>query len=271
MLRSRSILRACGFALLVSLAACAAPTLADENSEYTRLPRDIRIGATEMLVERVMPDVSREEVAAAVQALVERETMCFPWPGLWLDASNRRSFYYARFDLMARDWGQDVADASRARMQEFVELGFLIARERPDIGAGVVEYTLTTDGVAYLRGSPYAGERPSFCAPSQRRVVEITAMEWGDYPCGSLRVRFNHVADDWPTWARNEGARIRIASTWAPVGVEAQGSVSLNRQWYRPSAMPPDMQRNGELRSLCYDASRQRVAGEDLELGPVQP
>ena len=267
---AKAFARLAGAALAVAVGGCAiadAPSVA----EFQRVPREIRTGVADMMIEPVEPTVSREEIFAAVQAQVQRETLCFSWPGLWLDASNRRNFYFARFDLMARDWGQDVADTSRARMQEFIELGFLIARERPDIAPGVIEYTLTSEGVAYLRGSPYGGERPSFCAPSQRRVVEVTAMEWGQFPCGSLHVRFNHIADDWPTWARTESARTRISAEWAPVGVTTPGSVSLGRQWYRRDSMPEGMEQNGALRSLCYDASRERVIGEDLQLGPASP
>ncbi|HYD88307.1 MAG TPA: hypothetical protein VEA80_12600 [Vitreimonas sp.] len=267
---AKAVARLTGAALAVVVAGCAiadAPSVA----EFQRVPREIRTGAADMMIEPVEPTVSREEVVAAVQTLVQRESLCFSWPGLWLDASDRRNFYFVRYDLMARDWGQDIADRNRARMQEFVDLGFLIARERPDIAPGVVEYTLTSEGVAYLRGSPYGGERPSFCAPSQRRVVEVTELEWGEFPCGSLRVRFNHVSDDWPTWARTESARTRIAAEWAPVGVTLPGSVSLSRQWYRRDSMPEGMEQNGELRSLCYDSDRQRVMGDDLELRPLQP
>ncbi len=254
----------------LALAGCAVAQISAE-SEYARVPREVRTGVTEMAIERVEQDVSREEVATAVQRLIDAETLCYSWPGLWLDASNRRNFYFVRYDLMARDWGAEVADAGRTRMNEFVELGFLVARERPDIAPGVVEYTLTTDGVNYLRGSPYGGERPSFCAQSERRLVEITAMEWGSYPCGTLLVRFNHIADDWPHWARTPAARNRVATTWAPVGVPAEGSVSLSRQWFNPARLPADVRENGELRSVCFDASRQVVTGDDLQLGIVQP
>ena len=252
-------------ALVLTVTACAVGASIPADPEFARMPREIRIGAADMVIEPVNQDVSREEVAAAVQAAVARETLCFPWPGLWLDASDRRSFFYARYDLMARDWGADVAAASRQRMQEFVDLGFMVARERPDRGLDVVEYTLTTDGEAYLRGSPYGGGRPSFCAPSQRRVIEITRMDWGQYDCGNLHVTFRHVADDWPAWARSESARSRVASTWAPPGVESEGSISLSRQWFRRGQLPPDRE-NGELRSLCVDSSRQRVIGDDLDL-----
>ncbi|MBC7767796.1 MAG: hypothetical protein H7124_03345 [Phycisphaerales bacterium] len=267
---TKAIARITAAAFAAAVTGCAAIET-PATSAFQRLPREIRTGVAEMVIERVEPTVSREEVLAAVQAQVHRETLCFPWPGLWLDASNRRNFYYARYDLMARDWGPEVTATSRARMQEFVDLGFLVARERPDIGPGVIEYALTSEGAASLRGSPYGGDRPSFCAPSQRRVVEVTSMEWGQYPCGSLRVRFNHIADDWPTWARTANARTRVATTWAPVGVEAEGAVSLNRQWFRQQTMPGDIAQNGEMRSLCYDASAQRVVGEDLELGLAQP
>lgn len=260
----------CAGLVAVTVTACAMGDISLPNLEFefARMPREVRIGAADMVIARVGEDVSREEVAAAVQNLVESEPMCFPWPGLWLDASDRRNFYFARYDLMARDWGATVAANSRQRMQEFVDLGFLTARDRPDLGTGVVEYSLTPDGATYLRGSPYGGERPSFCAPSQRRVIEITNMEWGQYDCGSLHVAFTHIADDWPAWARSEAARERIASTWGPVGVASQGTVTLGRQWFRRAALPSD-RNNGELRSVCYDGSRQRVVGDDLELAPA--
>lgn len=248
----------------LSLAACA--VVDAPESDFTRMPREVRLGTAEMAIVRVEQDVSPVEVAEAVQGLINREGMCLPWPGIWLAAlDNRRNVYFARYDLMARDWGEDVAAASEQRMQEFVALGFLLARERPDIGARVVEYTLTTDGDAYLRGSPYGGERPAFCAPSQRRLVEVTSMEWGDYPCGSLRVRFTHVADDWPTWARTEDMRARVAATWAPLGQVTEGAVTLGRQWYRRAAVPPGF-RNGSLQSVCFDRDRQQIVGDDLEL-----
>lgn len=254
------------------LSGCAAGPLVapqtDFEREYARMPREIRIGAADMVIEAVGEDVSRDEVLAAVQALVESEPLCFPWPGLWLAESDRRNYYYARYGLMARDWGVEVAISSRGRMQEFVDLGFLTARERPDMGDDVVEYMLTPTGEAYLRGSPYGGQRPSFCAPSQRRVVEITSLEWGRYDCGTLRAGFTHVADDWPDWARTESVRQRVAETWAPPGVELPGSVSLSRQWFRLNRVPSG-RRNGELRSLCYDTARGEVTGDDLELSPL--
>lgn len=247
------------------LASCAAD-LATRQAEFQRMPREVRIGAADMAIARVEQDVSRAEVAEAVQTLVSAAPMCFPWPGVWLAAiDNRRNVYFARYDLMARDWGADVAEASRARMQEFVEMGFLLARQRPDIGADVVEYTLTVDGAAYLQGSPYGGARPSFCAPSERRLVDILDMQWGDYACGSLQVRFTHVADQWPSWARTEEARARITATWAPLGEVADGTVTLARQWFRRSQTPAG-RRNGALNSICFDASRQQVTGDDLQL-----
>ena len=260
----------CAGLVAATVTACAMGEISLPNLEleFSRMPREVRLGAADMVIARVGEDVTRDEVTAAVQTMVENEPMCFPWPGLWLDASDRRNFYFARYDLMARDWGATVAANSRQRMQEFVDLGFLTARDRPDLGTGVVEYSLTPDGATYLRGSPYGGERPSFCAPSQRRVLEITSMEWGQYDCGSLHVAFTHVADDWPAWARSEAARARIASTWGPVGVASQGTVTLGRQWFRRGELPSN-RNNGELRSVCYDGSRQRVVGDDLELAPA--
>lgn len=262
----------CAALVTAAVAACALGDIRLPNLEvqFARMPREVRLGAADMAISRVDEDVSREEVAAAVQSMVQQEAMCFPWPGLWLDASDRRNFYFARYDLMARDWGATTAANSRQRMQEFVDLGFLTARDRPDLGAGVVEYSLTETGATYLRGSPYGGERPTFCAPSQRRVVEVTNMEWGQYDCGSVHVTFTHVADNWPAWARSEEARARIASTWGPVGVASEGTVTLGRQWFRRGQLPSDRS-NGELRSVCYDGARQRVVGDDLELAPAAP
>lgn len=258
-------------ALVLMLSACASgegfvPVAPDDP----RMPREIRLGSADMVIGPVEQDVSREEVLTAVQALLIREPVCFPWPGLWLSEAPYRSVFYARYDLMSRDWGSDVAEASRVRMQEFVDMGFLLARPRPDLGPGAIEYTLTSDGVAYLQGSPYGSIRPSFCGPSQRRVVEITRMEYGQFDCGSLRVTFTHGSDDWPNWARTQTARERVGEVWAPPGGVAEGTVSLGRQWFRRAVMPSDMRQNGELRSLCYDTERQQVVGEDMQLSPAR-
>jgi hypothetical protein len=234
------------------------------RDEFMRVPREIRTGAAESVIERVESTVERAEVAAAVQSIVAAAPLCYPWPGLWLDASDRRNVYFARYDLMTRDWGAEVTSASQERMREFVDLGFLIASERPDIGPGVVEYNLTSNGVAFLRGSPYGGARPQFCPNSQRRVAEITDMEFGAFDCGSLRVSFMHVSDAWPAWARTETARQRLDATWAPPGVPINGQVTLGRQWFRRGAEPPGVH-SGSLRSLCLDGSR-NVVGDDLNL-----
>ncbi len=249
--------------LALALSACVGDI--PSRAEFMRVPNAIRTGAAETVIERVEETVDRAEVLAAVQNLVAAGEICYPWPGLWLDASDRRNFYFARYDLMARDWGSDVTSTSQQRMREFVDLGFLVARERPDIASGVVEYSLTADGVAFLRGSPYGGARPQFCPNSQRRVVEVTEMQFGQYPCGSLHVRFIHVADTWPIWARTAAARERVDATWAPPGVVIYGEVTLGRQWFRQGAVPPGVQ-NGALRSLCLDSSRQNVIGGDLNL-----
>jgi hypothetical protein len=262
-------------ALLLGAASCAVsdilpvedtPALAP--SAASRMPREILSGASDMVVAQVEPEVSRTEVLAAVQSLVEQAPLCFPWPGLWIDPGQRRSIYIARYDLMTRDWGEEVAAASRQRMQEFVDLGFLTQRDRPEVGPNVVEYALTSEGTDYLRGSPYGAERPIFCAPSQRRVVEITRMDFGRFPCGNLQVGFTHTSDAWPTWARNDAVRMRVAGEWGAPGAQGEGTVSLGRQWFRRGELPPGMTQNGALRSVCYDAQRQRTTGDDLALSP---
>ena len=254
------VLATCAF----MLCACSGFGDVPSRDEFMRTPREIRTGGADSVIERVESTVDRAEVLAAVQAIVTDAPLCYPWPGLWLDASDRRNAYYARYDLMTRDWGEETTSASRVRMREFVDLGFLIARERPDIGPGVVQYELTAEGDAFLRGSPYGGARPQFCPNAQRRVVEVTNMEFGQFPCGSLRVSFTHVADVWPNWARTEAARQRVDATWAPAGVPIAGQVTLGRQWFRQGAAPPGVQ-NGGLRSLCLDGSH-NVVGDDLNL-----
>ncbi len=257
--------RAIPLALAMLLLAACEMAQSAANQEFMRIPRPVRTGAAESAIERVEPDVSREEIFAAVQAQMSRETLCFSWPGLWLQESAIRNIYYVRYDLMARDWGAEVAASSRARMQEFVELGYLSRRERPDMGADVIEYGLTPQGAAYLHGSPYVGARPSFCAPAERRVVAITDVQHGQFACGSMQVRFTHVADAWPDWARTDNARARVAQTWTPLGQEGGGTVSMSRQWFRPGQIPNGVI-NGQLRSLCYDAADREIYGEDMEL-----
>lgn len=258
---ARAIPRIVALLFGLALTACAGLPVDDD---FIRLPVAVRTGAANTVIERVESSVDRAEVASAVERLVQMAPVCFPWPGIWLDPSTRRNVYYARYDRMNRDWGSEVADASRARMQEFVAMGFLTAVERPDIGSGVVEYNLTPEGAQVLRGSPYGGARPAFCPGSQRRVVEITDMQWGDYACGSLHVRFTHVADAYPTWARTPAAQQRVDSNWAPIGTPIAGEVSLSRQWYRTNLLPSG-ETNGALKSLCLDAA-QNVTGDDLNL-----
>lgn len=227
-----------------------------------RMPREIRVGGVDMVIQAVEPEVSREEVAAAIAPLLANAPVCMRWPTLWMEQTRRASFV-VRYDLMVRDWGESSVAAARARMQEFVDLGFMTAT--PGADPLVVQYTITEVGLQYLTGVVEPGRRPRFCAPAERQLVQITNIEWGRYPCGSLRVQFTHVANAWPSWARAETTRVRLAANWPPNGAAAEGTVSLGRQWYQRSALPAGFE-NGALRSLCYDAARQQVVGNDLNL-----
>ena len=110
------------------------------------------------------------------------------------------------------------------------------------------------------------GRRPSFCAPSERRLVAVEALEWGQCPCGTLRVRFTHDGEAWPSWARTETMRARLATAgWAAANTAVGGVVSLSRQWFRRQDLPPSAP-NGVLRSACYDERRQEITGDDLNL-----
>jgi hypothetical protein len=166
---------------------------------------------------------------------------------------------------MARDWGEQASAAAQAQMDEFVAIGFLSAAPALSPDSRAVEYRLTAAGQRYLTGLIEPGRRPQFCAPAERRLVEITEMQWGQYPCGTLRVHFNHVGDAWPAWATTESTRARLAMSWPPVGEASPGVVSLSRQWFRRDEVP-EGQTNGSLQSLCYDASRRIVTGNDLDL-----
>lgn len=255
------------FAIIAGCSALAGCLFAGDrvDTRWSEMPRQLRLGEAAMVVERVEREIDEAEVLAAVQALISRETMCFAWPTLWLDPEEQRTLFVVRYDLMTRDWGADVAEASRRRMSEFVEQGYL-AEEAPSGAADAVRYRLTPLGAQRLSGSPYRTQRPQFCAPSERRVVAITAMQHGEFECGSLRVQFTHIADDWPSWARSEESRRQVAQSWGSPGAPVAGAVTLARQWYRSDLMPDDMERNGELRSVCLDAQRRTVVGDDLSL-----
>jgi hypothetical protein len=231
------------------------------------MPYEVRSGLVESAITPVEREIAPEEIHEAVAGLVAREPQCFPWPTLWLAQEDRRSVYVVRFDLMARDWGENLAAESEQRMNEFVEMGFLTRRERPDRGPRVAEFALTALGNTYLQGSPYGSSHPSFCPPAGRRVAHITNVEWGAFSCGSIQVRFTHTADQWPEWARTENARNRLQSAWGALGDELEGSVSLSRRWYRRGAVPGGV-RNGSLQSACFDASREQVTGDDLQMTP---
>lgn len=234
-----------------------------------RMPNSIRNGMASMVVQAVEPNVSRDEVAAAIQQLIFNAQACVQMPALWLEGSDRPNVYMVRFDLMARDWGEPAAAGAAARLDEFVALGFFTKRDRPSVGPGVVEITMTPAGRVHLRGRLNPGVRVSFCGPSERQLVEITSIEFGRFPCGTLRVRFTHVANDWPTWARGEATRARMAANWLEPGESGEGTVSLGRQWYRADSVPNGFQ-NGSLKSLCYERER-RVADDDLDLSVARP
>ncbi len=271
---ARAIPRTIAMLLGLALVACAAPNapfarsaapVSDVTSGGTaQMPREIRSGVAEMAIQRVEESVSPDEVAAAITPLISNATICMRWPALWMERVQRNSFV-VRYALMARDWGEGASAAAEARMEEFVAAGFLDKAPADALDPRAVEYTLTAAGHENLAGIVEPGRRPRFCAPAERQLVEITSMEWGEYPCGTLLVRFTHSADDWPSWARSDATRARLASTWPAIGEATPGTISLSRQWYRRDVVPSGY-RNGSLRSLCYDASRQVVTGDDLNL-----
>ncbi|WP_167755550.1 hypothetical protein [Vitreimonas flagellata] len=264
---SRAMPRIWVGAVALAVFLCAAAT-AWSQSSTARMPREISNGAREMVVQRVEPEISQAEIFAAVQAQLDRETMCFPWPSVWLDPAERRRVFIVRFDLMERDWGGEVTARTRARLAEFVDMGVLVAREQSDIGPGVIEYRLTRLGDDRLVGSPASG-RMSFCMPSERRVVEILETQFGNYPCGTLQVRFRHIADAWPSWARSQSIQTRVNDTWGAIGSPGDGAVSMSRQWF--AGDPTDGRENGQMRSVCYDTEAREVRGEDMELYPALP
>lgn len=245
------------------------PAVSVSWTPTARMPSSIRGGIASMVVQAVEPNVSREEITSAVQQLIFNAPACVQMPALWLEQSDRPNVYAVRFDLMARDWGEPAANGAAARLNEFIELGFFTKRDRPNIGPGVVEITMTASGRVHIRGRISPGVRPSFCGPSERRLVEITSIEFGRFPCGTLRVHFTHVADDWPTWARGDATRARLAANWPQPGESGEGTVSLGRQWYREDSVPRGFE-NGSLQSLCYERER-RVADDDLDLSVMRP
>lgn len=273
---ARAIPRICAVLCGLALTACAAPTDGGVLPDLTaatqpadvesgsRMPREIRLGMADMVLQRVEDDVSRDEIVAAIEPLLANAAVCMRWPALWLEQPRGNRFVVS-YGLMARDWGEQAATDAQGYMDEFVSMGFLTAAPAASQDSRAVAYTLTGAGERYLRGQINPGRRPEFCAPAERRLVEITALQWGEYPCGTLQVRFNHVGDDWPAWATSDITRQRLAASWPPIGESSQGSVSLSRQWYRRDVMPAGFS-NGSLHSVCYDASRRAITGDDLNL-----
>jgi hypothetical protein len=253
--------RIAAWLVMLAITGCALGNI-PTSQDFARLPREIRNGTADMVIEPVEQDVSADEVNSAVQRIVSSSPICFTWPSLWLDDQPIRNVYRARFDLMRRDWGVPVADESEQRMDEFVGMGFLTRRARDDIGPGAVDYTLTDLGRTYMTGSPYGGDRPTFCAPSERHVIAIIHMELGQFPCGTLQVRFTYEAPDAPSWAHTEAARARVAQI-SDAPQSGEGVVTLGRQWFRLGALPEGVT-NGSLNSVCYDAAHKNVVGNDL-------
>lgn len=268
----------CVLVALVSLAAACASSpdfgpaqsssLEGAESGTARPPREIQIGAVDMVIQRVEPDVTRTEVAAAIGPMIANAPVCLRWPTIWMERPRRNAFV-VRYDLMDRDWGASASNGAEARMQEFVDMGFLT--KQSGANAQVVTYALTEFGLQHVSGVIEPGRRPSFCGPAERRLVAITAMEWGQYPCGTLHVRFTHDGEATPSWVRSEATRARWTQAWPAANTPVEGSVSLSRQWFRRQNLPAGVQ-NGGLRSACYDDRRGEIVGDDLNLslGPIE-
>lgn len=245
------------------LTVAAAQEADAQLSPSARRPRELGTLFAELVIQRVERGVSRDEVFAAVQRILTTAEICVPIPSVWLAAPPHAGAFVVRYDLMRRDWGEQTVSNARPRMDEFVASGFLTEETRDDIGEGVVRYDTTRAGRAYLRGSFNSGQRPRFCAPAERRLVEVSAMEWVDTECGTLRVRFTHVADDWPSWARHVATRERLEQRLPALGAPGVGEISLSRQWFAQGQGPRGIT-NGALISACMDADRERVIGDDL-------
>src|SRR5262249_42564710 len=151
--------------------------------------------------------VSQDEVAHAVGALIAARRLCVNWPSLWLESAPVRGAYIVRFDLMARDWGEDSATGGEQRMNDFVTAGFMTKQPR---GNRAAVYTLTPQGAAALQGGGSDGRPYQFCGLTSEHLVEVTRLEWGQFPCGNLRAHFTFVADGWPSWASTPDLRSRI-------------------------------------------------------------
>jgi len=247
--------------LSAAVAGCAMD--AAQTAEMSRVPVAVRSGQADLLVQPVEQGVSPDEVMAAVQKIVGASPNCIAWPSLWLEETEARRVVRARYDLMRRDWGADVTDEAQQRMDEFVDMGFLAKRARNDVAPGIVEYTVTDAGRAYLSGWPFGGSSPKFCAPSERRVVAVIGTQYGRYPCGNLRVRFSYEGPDHPSWAHSEAARARAAQSLNPPA--GMGEVTLGREWFPRNAVP-DGFANGSLQSVCLDPTQTQPVGTDLNL-----
>ncbi|MBX3511849.1 MAG: hypothetical protein KF700_11655, partial [Hyphomonadaceae bacterium] len=108
------------FALVLALASCAAagpppaPLAPAPAASGPQMPREIRAGLADMVVQAVEAEPPEAEVAEAVAALVRAAPACAPWPALWIEGGERRSYFLVRYDLMTRDWGEEVAAEARA-------------------------------------------------------------------------------------------------------------------------------------------------------------
>jgi hypothetical protein len=254
-----------------------ATACADENSsapatvpagqiDPALMPSAIRTGRADLATQPVETSVSANEVLAAVQRIVGAAPICMSWPSLWVDDMGSRQIIRVRFDLMRRDWGGDVADDAQQRMDAFVDMGFLAKRARDEVAPGVVDFTVTDLGHAYMRGtiSSDSGSAPKFCAPGERHVIAITQMEWGSFPCGHLKAHFSFDSPDHPSWATSASARARALEALGP-SARGQGAVTLSREWYNEDQVPQGVV-NGSLQSVCFDAQHARILGNDLML-----
>ena len=202
--------------------------------------------------------VDAEEVRAVVEREVAEARVCMRIPPVWWQRQ-----MVARFG--PPNWrGLSIPADAEARLNDFVEMGFWTREDISEDGVNLVRLQLTELGAQSIRGEVYYGTG-QFCPPGERRLVrvlEITRLAaepsppfLGFDPDGSerLRVRFEWIGVETPSWLPTAELRARYASRLPQHEQILTGGVVLYRVWRRGEHSEANAPHSGALQPFCYD------------------
>lgn len=197
----------------------------------------------------VMPSRSTtsEEIAGAVQALIQTYPVCVP-------LRSRRLVGRPAVNLNPHSREMSRYEDAEAELDVLVRLGYLTKTALPEQGQRVFKFDRTDRGQDLnIVGSD------RFCLPAERLLVAVTKVEREE---GRLVVAFTQALDPESLWAQQPELVTLFAGDRAVLLAGAsEGRAVLSRVWVRGEHPLQGAPHSGALWAVSYDAVHNRWEG----------